>query len=109
MRRKKALILAEMETRFTELKASWNGASAYDDWFTRPVNNAQLNSLANYYAFAPGFKRLFERQKGDWAEFYAAAKKLSHAPKKERHAQLQRLAAEPPPASHLPAAARLAE
>ena len=97
MRREKARILREMECRFADLKASWNGASAYDGWFSRPVNNAQLNSLANYYAFVPGFKRLFEQQNGDWNKFYQAAREFGHLPRKERHAQLCRLALELPP------------
>ena len=100
LRREKARILLELERRFTELRANWGGASAYDGWFSRPVNNAQLNSLANYYAFVPGFKTLFEEQNSDWRKFYQAATKLSRLPQKERHDRLQKLGAPQPPASN---------
>jgi predicted aminopeptidase len=93
LRREKARILLEMENRFATLKASWDGPSAYDGWFSHPLNNAQLNSLANYYAFVPGFQKLFAEQAGDWSNFYKEAKRLSHLPKKERHASLQILRA----------------
>jgi predicted aminopeptidase len=95
LRREKERILLDMERQFSELKATWTGMSAYDEWFSQPVNNAQLNSVANYYSLVPGFERLFAREGGDWSKFYREAEELSRLPKKDRHAHLEAMASAP--------------
>ena len=73
---------------YADLKARWGGNTEYDAWFARPLNNAQLNTIANYYDLVPGFKSLLARQGQDLEKFYQAAEKLSKQPKGERHRQL---------------------
>ena len=68
-----------------------DGAADYDAWFSKPLNNAQLNSVAAYYNLVPGFERLLETNGGDLGKFYAAADKLAHEPKAERHQRLRAL------------------
>ena len=107
MRREKERILSDMGRQFSELKAAWSGMSAYDEWFARPVNNAQLNSVANYYGLVPGFQRLFAQQGGNWTRFYREAEKLSRLPRKDRHARLSAMASAQVHLADLPEARRV--
>ena len=91
LRRQKQQLLDRLQQEYAQLKAQWGGNTEYDDWFARPPNNAQLNSVAAYYDLVPGFERLLEQNGGDLARFYEAADQLSHQPKAERHQRLRSL------------------
>lgn len=91
LRRQKQELLDRLQREYTQLKAQWGGAKDYDPWFARPINNAQLNSVAAYYDFVPGFERLLEQNGGDLGKFYEAADRLTHEPKAERHRRLRSL------------------
>jgi predicted aminopeptidase len=111
LRRQKQELLDRLRQEFTRLRAQWGGAKDYDAWFACPVNNAQLNSVAAYYDFVPGFERLLEQNGGDLGKFYEAADKLAHERKIERHRRLRALAATassnaPPPVPAWCAASR---
>jgi len=41
------------------------GKDDYDRWFSRPLNNAQLNTIASYYQWVPRFHELLTEQGGD--------------------------------------------
>jgi len=60
----------------------------YDEWMARGLNNAQLASIATYYACVPGFKRLLAAQQGDLPRFYAAVRTLARESREQRHAGL---------------------
>jgi predicted aminopeptidase len=92
LRKKKRAILAALQVDYSRLKASWNGNNDYDGYFARQVNNAQLNSVAAYYDFVPGFEHLLAKQGGDLEKFYVEADRLAQMPKNERHQWLQTLA-----------------
>jgi len=85
LRREKQRILAGLQQQYVQLKAKWGGNTDYDEWFARQVNNAQLNSVAAYYDFVPGFEHLLALNGGDLPQFYKAASRLAKMPKKERH------------------------
>ena len=87
----KQRILAELRQQYVQLKIKWGGKGDYDEWFGRQLNNAQLNSVAAYYDFVPGFERLLEVSGGDLPRFYQAAGLLAKGPKKARHQRLTRL------------------
>jgi len=70
------------------------GATDYDEWFGDDLNNAKLNSVANYYDFLPGFRHLLELNAGDLNAFYDAVQLLADLPKEERHRRLRMLAAQ---------------
>ena len=91
LRREKQALLDRFRQEYTQLKAEWAGAADYDAWFSKPLNNAQLNSVAAYYDLVPGFERLLETSSGDLGKFYAAADNLAHEPKAERHQRLRAL------------------
>jgi predicted aminopeptidase len=92
LRRQKQELLDHMKREYEELKAQWGGASDFDAWFAQPLNNAQLNSVAAYYDLVPGFERLLADHGGDLDKFYAAADKLTHESRAERHRVLSSLA-----------------
>ncbi len=91
LRRQKRQILEQMQQDYQRLKARWGGQSAYDEWFTHPINNAQLNSVAAYYDLMPGFEHLLASNGGDLENFYRAAQRLAKKPKKERDQWLSSL------------------
>ena len=91
LRQKKKQILEELQQNYVLLKNEWSGDTSYDAWFSRPINNAQLNSVAAYYDLVPGFEYLLDLNGGDLEKFYSAAERLSAMPKKERHAWLTNL------------------
>jgi len=77
---------------YERLKAGWGGYSGYDGWFARELNNARLNTIANYYDLVPGFERLLELNGDDLEAFYRAAERLKKVAKAERHERLRALA-----------------
>ena len=89
----KERILAELRRDYAELKARWQN-DRYDAWFERELNNAQLNTIANYYDYVPGFQALLKLEGGEMAAFYEAAERLANMPKEERHRWLRDLANE---------------
>jgi predicted aminopeptidase len=91
LRRQKQELLDRLRQEYAQLKAQWGGQTDYDAWFARPINNAQLNSVAAYYDLVPGFERLLDQNSGDLGKFYEAADKLSREPKAERHRRLRSL------------------
>ncbi|HLH53469.1 MAG TPA: aminopeptidase [Verrucomicrobiae bacterium] len=92
VRKQKRQILDDMLSEFAKLKSGWGGDSEYDGWFTHPINNAHLNSVAAYYDFVPGFEQLLASNGGDMEKFYRAAEKISKRPKSDRHEELRVLA-----------------
>jgi predicted aminopeptidase len=92
LREEKQRIFAELRSNYEKLKQSWGGYSGYDDWFAKELNNAQLNTIANYYDFLPAFERLLELNGGDMEKFYVEVERLSKMSKDERHQWLRDLA-----------------
>jgi predicted aminopeptidase len=85
LRLEKQRIYEDLQQEYSQLKAQWGGKGDYDDWFSRRVNNAKLNSVAAYYDFVPGFEHLLEENGGDFPRFFQAAARLAKKPKQERH------------------------
>jgi predicted aminopeptidase len=92
LREQKHQVLTEMRNEYAGLKQQWGGDTEFDGWFSHDLNNAHLNSVAAYFDFVPGFEQLLSQNGGDLVKFYAAADRLSHLTKNERHAELAKLA-----------------
>jgi predicted aminopeptidase len=92
LKREKQRIFEDLRRKYAEVKAGWGGFSGYDAWFTRELNNAQLNTIANYYDYLPGFEELLRMNDGDLERFYVATEQLSKMPQEERHQRLRELA-----------------
>jgi predicted aminopeptidase len=88
----KERVFADLRRKYADLKASWGGFSGYDAWFAHELNNAKLNTIANYYDYLPGFEELLRMNNGDLEKFYAATERLSNMSQDERHQWLRDLA-----------------
>ncbi|GGR32446.1 aminopeptidase [Deinococcus ruber] len=91
-RAKKVDTLNETRQQYAALKASWDGYSGYDGWFSdtpNGLNNALLGSVAAYADHVPVFLELLARHGGDFPAFYAAVKVCAALPPNERLACLQ--------------------
>src|SRR6266481_6272700 len=89
LRERKKAIFEQLRNRYAQVKAEWGGDTEYDHFFSRPINNAQLNSVAAYYDLVPGFVQLLKLNGDDLEKFYDAAERLSKKPKKERQQWLR--------------------
>ncbi len=87
MRREKARMLTELTDAARALQQR-QGDDDYAAWLQEGLNNAQLASIATYYQCMPGFERLLADQGGDLPSFYAAARRLGHLSRAERHRRL---------------------
>lgn len=94
-RKRKVEIFAALQRDYQTLKISWNGFAGYDRWFTEPLTNAHLASIATYHEFVPGFKALLQEKK-TFADFYREVIKLSALDKADRRRKLATLAASKP-------------
>jgi predicted aminopeptidase len=92
VREQKERVFADLRRDYARLKEEWNGANGYDDWFAHELNNAQLNTIANYYDFVPGFEKLLKSKGGDLEKFYEAVERLAKMSQEERHQRLRELA-----------------
>jgi len=84
LRRQKANILQELRRDYAQLKDGWDGNREFDGWFAAEINNAQLNSVANYYEWVPGFQRLLAQNDNHLQKFYQAAEQWSRKPRARR-------------------------
>lgn len=92
LRTKKQQVYADFRKDLYALKAKWGGRSGYDSWFEHSINNAHLNSIAEYFDLVPGFQELLALNGNDLEKFYEAAERLAKKPKKERQEFLRTLA-----------------
>ena len=81
----RAEIIGELRRAYVSLRERWGGKDDYDRWFSRPLNNAQLNTIATYYQLVPGFHELLRRTGGELETFYAEVRKLGRLSEARRH------------------------
>lgn len=89
----KAALTTELRNQYGRLKSSWNGYSGYDHWFSGPLNNAQLGTIATYHQLEPGFHTLLEQSGGDFSLFLQRCRQLAEHDSPARHQLLNDLAA----------------
>jgi len=88
---RKAEIIEQMRAEYDALKNRWTPKdTGYDSWFSKPINNAKLNTVSAYFDFVPSFRALLRENGGDLDKFFAAAEKLGKLPQQERHETLKR-------------------
>ena len=90
-RTEKRRVIERLRRDYQALKMEWQGYEGYDGWFEGPLNNAQLNTVANYYELVPAFRRLLALCDGHLERFYREAKALGKLPEKTRHRQLRQM------------------
>src|SRR5207248_3805805 len=89
LRLEKQQVFDDLRRQYADLKTKWGGYSGYDEWFAHDLNNAKLNTVANYYDYVPGFQRLLQANGGDLEKFYAAAERLARGPKDKRRGNVR--------------------
>jgi predicted aminopeptidase len=89
--REKQQMFDDLRQRYAEMKTAWGGYSGYDEWFAHDLNNAKLNTIANYYDYVPGFQKLLQLNGGDMEKFYDAVRRLAKETKEQRHQELREL------------------
>ncbi|MES1196458.1 MAG: aminopeptidase, partial [Steroidobacter sp.] len=84
MRAQKQQVLDDLKRDYAQLKQRWNGYAGYDQWFNRPLNNADFIAVATYQQCVPGFERLLHSVDDDLPGFYAAVRTLAHQDRQMR-------------------------
>ncbi|MDY7094457.1 MAG: aminopeptidase [Acidobacteriota bacterium] len=80
----KGRILGELRDAHRRLEREDPIWAAYEPWFSRPLNNADLAAVGAYHRYQEGFQRLLEQCRGELPCFYAAAEELAQASPEER-------------------------
>ncbi len=76
-RLKKKKIFEKMKEGYLTFKREkWSNKGWYDYWFSKPINNARLASIATYRDLVPDFVALFEKCGKDFAQFYITVDKI---------------------------------
>ena len=84
-RNQKAAVFSQMKTEFRDLRSDHGGMAAYDAWFNRPLNNAQLISVSTYHNWVPAFGRMLSESGGNLEKFYQKCGQLAKKEPAERH------------------------
>jgi predicted aminopeptidase len=80
LRRQKARLINELQTRLLTLQAGWSNVRRYQDWITGEVNNARLALVSTYRALVPDFMALYAHTGEDLQGFYGLVRELSECP-----------------------------
>ena len=88
MRQAKATTLATLNKRYAEVRTRWNGDSRYDRFFSKPVNNARLCTIAAYHDLVPTFSKKIRDHHGDLEAFFREMEALGPLDSKARLAAL---------------------
>ena len=87
MRRAKETAFETLRAEYDALRQSGNGVGNHDAWFSRPLNNAHIASVATYEYWAPGLRWLLEMNGLD--AFYEEVEALGGLDPDERRLRLQ--------------------
>ena len=93
----KTKTFAQMGARYAAIKQHWSGDSRFDRFFSKPMNNARLNTVATYYDLVPGFERMIQQAGGDLDKFFVQIESMKSLSKEARRAQVRSPAATPLP------------
>ena len=87
MRRAKETAFETLRAEYDALRRSGDGVGNYDAWFSRPLNNAHIASVATYEYWVPGLRWLLEANGLD--AFYEEVEALGGLDPDERRLRLQ--------------------
>ena len=91
-RAQKQQIFSALKQEYQRLKISGEKSkSAWDSWFARDLNNANMIAIGAYYAKVDDFNRMFENAGGDFSAFYGEVKKLAKLSKRQRDEYFSKL------------------
>lgn len=84
MRSRKLELQQALREEYAVLKQQWQGYGGYDAWFSKPLNNAQLSTVASYNDLLPFFAGIFEQVDQDFSAFYAEIGRIAELSEQER-------------------------
>lgn len=87
-RQDKKEIFSVMQKEYAQLKKSWGGYDAYDQWMQQELNNAHLLLISTYHDLVPTFKNILKKEKYNLRNFYSAVEKYGSLNKKDRKIKL---------------------
>lgn len=87
MRIEKNRLFGELKFEYGRLRAAWGGWGGYDAWFARPLDNADLASIATYDDCVPGLERELAAA-GSLEAFHARAAALARLDRATRHREV---------------------
>lgn len=90
-RQVKKQIFALMQNKYKQLKKSWAGYSAYDQWMKQDLNNSHLLLIATYHDLVPTFKAMLRQENFDLNKFYVKAEQFGKLDKEKRILQLKQI------------------
>ena len=88
---KRDCLIRGMKEAYARSVSNWSDYTGYRRWFSKPVNNAQMLSVATYNDLVPEFEKLLQRHGDDLPRFYEAARALADMEKPQRRAALSAL------------------
>jgi len=88
-RDQKAGVFEQMRSEFLNLKSEHGAMAAYDNWFSKPLNNAQLVSVSTYHNWVPAFRKMLAASGGELEEFYRQCRQLAKKDAAERQRILE--------------------
>lgn len=81
----------QLRARFLAALRDETALAGYRAWFEGPLNNAQLNTLADYEGWVPAFERLMRACSGGLDCFWSEVEALAGMPAGERREHMQEL------------------
>lgn len=90
-RAEKQEIFKLMDDKYSKLKKSWGGYSAYDKWMEQKLNNSHLSLISTYYELVPVFRLMLKEEQYDLKRFYSAVRALGMLDKAKRAAKIEEL------------------
>jgi predicted aminopeptidase len=87
----KRQVFKDLKDEYQRMRSGpWAGFTGYDRWFSRPLGNAHLGSVATYTTWVPVFRQLFAESGEDFRRFYLKVGELAALDRVERQAFLVR-------------------
>lgn len=80
---------AELRQAFSLALAENPDLAGYQRWFEGPLNNAQLNTLADYEGWVASFDVMLSGCEGEWPCFWQEVEQIAALPAEQRTAALQ--------------------
>jgi len=85
----KNMIQKDLRNAYQTLKTQWDGQAEYDAWFSKDLNNAQLNTVATYFDLVPALEALLSKNHADLIAFYKACRDLKSLSIEKRKHRLE--------------------
>lgn len=87
----KKQIFYTLHKNYKNLKRTWGGYKAYDNWMNQELNNSHLLLIATYHDLVPTFKVILKNENNNLKKFYNAVEQLGQLEKEKRNIELRQI------------------